>query len=338
MPRCTSIALAVALCAAPAAGDSSSPDTIRACGTDYYFTVTPPPGWERAAEHPAGRIALTFTPPGKGASDAGLTAISLALGRASFRDDFDLDEVFEREVAGLAAQGSAATIRDGAIRHPILPSRATILEFPALSLYRVAMDVQSGRGYVMAATLSRVGGKPSADQIQLFERTLASLRYDAERVCARGSDNSTLEQAEPPPATREKRAADDGAESTPGQRALRRALSGGGMLEQLFVPLQFQPGILAGSPTLLMIFDRGGERSAEEMLETFRERVAVTYCWATQTHPLPRLAFVARETPRGKDPRPKVTPIRLYSCEKRDLGESHQIEEFDLDWSVAEQL
>jgi hypothetical protein len=167
---------AIALAAAIPALAAENESPLRACGTDYCFTVTPPPGWEYAADHPAGHIALTFTPPGKGAGDSGLIAITLGLGRASFRDDFDLDEVFERGVAGLAARG-------------------------------------------------------------------------------------------------------------------------------------------------------------------FRERVAVTYCWAAQRHALPRLAFVARETPRKKDAGPDTSsPIRLYSCEKRELGESHALEDFEYDPSVVEKL
>jgi len=326
--------LVVTLFGVPTIGWAADSNANRYCGDDYYFTFTAPRGWADDANSESASAELAFAPVDENAENEGVS-ISVSLRRAGFKDGFDLDSQIERAVAELTMRKAPTAVRDGSIRHPSLPSRSAVLEFPDLHVYYVLMDAQSGRGYVVAAVLARVGGRFSAGQLALFESSLASLHYDAGRVCKPGPDDEPVETVVSPPAVRDTSGAATKPELTKGQRAMHRALMGCSLLSQLFVPVVCMPGRLAGTPALLAEFQKNDSRSAETILETFRDRVAATYCWAAQSHELPRLAFGTHEK---KPTSANARPIREYSCQTRDFIKSYPPEQFDYDRSAFEGL
>ena len=321
----------VALFGVSGIGHDGNSEAVRYCGDDYYFRLSPPRGWVDQVGYEGSGVEIVLAPSGKG---FGIEGLEISVGLRRMASD-DLDFQISRAAAELTMRKAPKAIRDGTIQHPRLPSRSAILDFEDLQVYYVMMDAQSGRGYVVAAVLSRAAEKLSPGDLDTFETLVASLHYDAQRVCEEGPDDTTVERVVSPPAARAPYVETTSPKSTKGRRAMLRALLGCDLLSRLFVPVQCMPGRLAGSPAVLAEFDRDDSRSAEKLLETFRDRVAVTYCWAARSHALPRLAFGTREK---KPASGKAAPIREYSCETGGLTTSYPADQFDYDRAVYEDL
>jgi hypothetical protein len=84
----------------------------------------------------------------------------------------------------------------------------------------------------------------------------------------------------------------------------------------MYVPIECRYSRIAGGEALIATVSDGDE-TAESYLERFRDRVAVTYCWASEEHELAGLYFRTSSGGGGELGVPKE-----YSCAKRDWARS----------------
>lgn len=149
--------------------------------------------------------------------------------------------------------------------------------------------------------LSARGGAAGAERLRTFRAILASLDFDATRVCEPGPGGQTVERRIEPPQSA----------ATPESKAkegfpIERAPSGCMLLNELFVPVYCEPAREKGREVWVVTFDEGNE-PAGTYLDRHRDRVTASWCWAARGRSdTPGLLFGIR----GAD------SLREYSCER----------------------
>ena len=286
------------------------------CSAGLSFRVAGPAGWQSHAEPSDTGVTIAFIPPGTTLDDSAVAiSVSVPTPEKSAPAGPDLDHILERRLGMLSLLGDPIEIRDSWLRHPQLPSRSAQMTLPVGSLHYAVIDGRMGEGRHFIASLARQGREASDDELEGFEATLASLRFDPSRSCLDDSDaksRSTVSKA--PPAAPGPDPATGGSLSKR-QIAERRAVTTCTLLGRMYVPIECRYSNVVGGETLIATLSDGDE-PAESYLERFRDRVAVTYCWAREAHELPGLFF--RTSSGGSE----LGALREYSCAKRDWTRS----------------
>jgi hypothetical protein len=310
------VVLLILLFVAAAAASAEPAAPLRVCGDDHDYTFQPPPGWKLAADDSEVRAVRTFTPKG-GTLDADGTMLSLA--RAYQEVGVDFDEGFELGVAAFVVQQLPTSIAEPELRHPTLASHAVRFDYPNKQIVTVMMDSRNGNGLLVGLTLTHVGDKLPPELLAQFEASLASLRFDAGRVCKRGPDGAVHEETvaatAPPPASPKAPA------PTPQQLALRKATAVCTWLERSEMPVRCERGLLRGKPVTLARFDDYEGRTAQQLMDAFHPPIARVYCWVAAERMLPLLAFYA--------PGSKTSDAAVpWSCKEGKFGDPVPYQEF----------
>jgi len=143
-------------------------------------------------------------------------------------------------------------------------------------------------------------GEASASMLHAFRSLLASLRFDPTRAC----DETGEIHLEPP-----RSAAAAPAPAPAAGFDVRKAMSGCGMIQQLFVDVVCLPAKLDGRDAWIVSFQKG-DKPAATYLERHRDRIAGTWCWEAREHQdAPPLLFTTEFFEKGAS-----DDIREYSC------------------------